>query len=70
MALPSRDTLDLPLPQCGEAWHAEVSPDEELIAYPRDDRNVVIAALAGADSGKAAREVSLEGGSVLGWINK
>jgi len=47
-----------------------VSPDEELIAYPRDDRNVVIAALAGADSGKAAREVSLEGGSVLGWINK
>jgi len=70
MALPSRETLDLPLPECSEAWHAEVSPDEKLIAYPCDDRNVVIAALAGGDSGKATREVPPAGGSVLGWIIK
>ena len=69
MALPSREALDLPVPQCSEAWHAEVSPDEELIAYPCDS-HIVIAPLAGGDSGKAAREVPLEGGSVLGWINK
>ncbi len=69
MALPGRETIDLSLPQCRESWHAEVSPDEKLIAYPCD-QGILIGVLAGPNERTDRRTVPVGPAEVLGWIVK
>ena len=67
MALSGRDAVNLLLPQCRESWHAEVSPDERLIAFPCN-QGIVIGALATGDEKKSEREVPVGRAEVIGWI--
>jgi len=69
MALRERDPVNLPLPQCRESWHAEVSPDEKLIAFPCN-QGIVIGTMAGDDEKKSRREVPVGRAEVIGWIAK
>ncbi len=69
MALPGHEAIDLLLPQCRESWHAEVSPDEKLIAYPCD-QGIVIRVLAGPNERPGQMTVPVGRTEVLGWIAK
>ncbi len=69
MALPGQDPVNLPLPLCREAWQAEVSPDEKLIAFPCK-QGILISALAGGEEKRNGMEVPVGRAEVIGWIVK
>jgi hypothetical protein len=66
MAPTRRDTLDLSLPPCRGSWHAEVSPDERLIAYPcNKDQDIEIAGLARGEGRQSDTNVAVGRAEVL-----
>ena len=69
MAFPEREAVNLSLPPCRGSWHAEVSPDETLIAYPCDEK-IVIRSLAQGDEPKGETTVAVGHAEVIGWIVK
>lgn len=66
MALGGGDTVNLSLPPCRECWHAAVSPDERLIAYP-SNQGVAIDALT-RGIGPSNTRVPVGHAEVIGWI--
>ncbi len=69
MALPGREAVNLSLPPCSESWHAAVSPDEKLIAYPCN-QSIVIRPLARGEEHGGETNVAVGNAEVLGWIVK
>jgi len=69
MAFREREAVNLSLPPCRGSWHAEVSPDETLIAYPCDEK-IVIRSLAQGDEPKGETTVAVGHAEVIGWIVK
>lgn len=67
VAVSGRDTVNLSLPLCRDAWHANVSPDESLIAYPCN-QGIVMSALARGEGHKSDVNVAVGRVTVIGWI--
>jgi hypothetical protein len=69
MTVSGRDTVNFSLPVCREAWHAKVSPDESLIAFPCN-QGIVIGALARGEGHKSDINVPVGRVTVIGWIRR